>query len=198
MNRFFVLLCTCAIVVLGAGAPASAHGHRTVGPVEFTVGWASEPAFAGQPNAVQLFIEQDGEPVEGAENSLKVAVSIGGETTDPLALRTVFESPGEYRADMIPTVVGGYTFRFTGTVKDAKVDESFTSPKDGFDEMKGTADIAFPKQAPSTTELSEKLAAVQRDADDAKGAVALARILAIGGLVIGVIGIALALTRRRA
>jgi hypothetical protein len=62
----------------------------------------------------------------------------------------------------------------------------------------GTSDVAFPKQAPSTSELAEKLAAVQRDADDAKGAVGLARALAIGAMAVGIAGIAMAISRRRA
>ena len=149
------------------GAPAFAHGHRGQGDLEFTVGWANEPALVGQPNAVQLIIEHDGAPLEGAEKTLKVTVSIGDQSTDPMELRTVFDAPGEYRADLIPTVVGGYTFHFTGTAGGEKVDQTFVSPKDGFDEVDGTTDIAFPKQAPTTTELAEKLASVERKAADA-------------------------------
>jgi hypothetical protein len=198
VKRLFVIACTCVVVALGTAAPAFAHGHRTQGDLEFVFGWAVEPAFLGQPNAVQLMIEQKGKPVEGAENTLKVTVSIGDEATDPLELRTVFDAPGEYRADMIPTVVGGYTFHFTGTIEGEDVDQTVTSPKDGFDEVHGTSDVAFPKQAPSTSELAEKLAAVQRDADDAKGAVGLARALAIGAMAVGIAGIAMAISRRRA
>jgi hypothetical protein len=198
MKKVSIVVCMCAAALVVTAAPALAHGQREQGELSFTAGWASEPALVGQPNAVQLIVERGGEPVEGAEDTLKVTVSVGEETTDPLALRTVFDAPGEYRADMIPTVVGGYTFHFTGTIGETRVDQSFTSPKDGFDEVSGTSDIAFPKQAPTTTELTEKLEAVQRDADDAQDAVAMARMLAIGGLVVGIAGIALALSRRRA
>lgn len=197
MKRVAIVAAAWA-VVLCVAAPVAAHGTREQGDLTFVVGWANEPALLGQPNAVQLIVERNGEPVEGLEDTLEVVVSVGDETTDPLSLRTVFDEPGEYRADMIPTVVGGYTFRFTGRIGDEDIDQSFTSPKDGFDEVQGTTDIAFPKQAPSTTELSEKLAAVERDAADAKDAAGLARMLAIGGLAVGVAGIALALSRRRA
>jgi hypothetical protein len=197
MKRFWVVAGALAFAIIGA-APAFAHGTRTEGELALTVGWANEPALVGQPNAVQLEIARDGEPVLGAEETLKVAVLVGSESTDPLALRAVFDAPGEYRADIIPTVVGGYTFRFTGKVGDADIDRSFSSRKDGFDEVTGTTEIAFPKQAPSTTELASKLAAVQRDAEDAKSSVATARMLGIGGLVVGIAGVALAISRRRA
>lgn len=198
MRRAVVVLSACAAVLILAAAPAFAHGTREQGPLSFTVGWANEPALVGQPNAVQLIVERDGQPVEGAENTLKVTVSLGDESTDPLALRTVFDAPGEYRADLIPTVVGGYTFRFTGTIGGTRIDQSFTSPKDGFDEVEGASDIAFPKQAPTNTELAEKLAAVEREAADAKDAAALPRTIGIVAAVIGLIAAALALTRRRA
>lgn len=198
MRRSGVVVLACAAVVMMVSAPALGHGHREQGSLSFTVGWSSEPAFVGQPNAVQLRVERNGQPVEGAESTLKVTVSVGDETTDPLDLRTVFDAPGEYRADMIPTVVGGYTFRFTGKIGDTDVDQSFTSPEDGFDEVTGTSDIAFPKQAPSTTELAEKLAAVERDAADAKNAVTFPRVIGIVAAVISVVAAALALARRRA
>jgi hypothetical protein len=197
MRRFFVVFAACAIGAFAVTGPVLAHGEREQRDLGFVVGWANEPAFVGQPNAVQLRLEHGGEPAEGAENTLKVTVSVGDESTDPLALRTVFDAPGEYRADMIPTVVGGYTFHFTGTVDGEKVDQSFTSPKDGFDEVTSTSEISFPKQAPSTTELAEKLVSAERDVADAKDSVGTARMLAIGGLALGVAAIALALVFRR-
>ena len=198
MKRVLAVVSACAVVVLCRAAPVLAHGEREQAGLVFTVGWANEPALVGEPNAVQLVVERGGRPVQGAERTLKVTVSIGEESTDLLELRPVFDAPGEYRADLIPTVVGGYTFRFTGTIGDERVDETFTSLKDGFDEVAGTTDTAFPKQAPTTTELAAKLASVERDAADAKDAVALARIIAIAGVVVGFAGIALALSRRRA
>jgi hypothetical protein len=201
VKRLLCFSIVAVLVVAGATAfarGASAHGDREVAGMQFTVGWANEPALAGQPNAVQLFIERAGEPVEGAEESLNVTVSLGDETTDRLKLRSVFESPGEYRADLMPTVVGGYTFHFQGTVRDEDVDESFTSPEDGFDEVTGTSDIAFPAQAPTTTELAERVLDLEDEVEDAKSAAALPRTLAIVAIVLGALGLAAGLRRTRA
>jgi hypothetical protein len=197
MERFFVVVAACAVAMVATGAPAFAHGTRGQGDMEFTVGWANEPALVGQPNAVQLHIEHDGAPLEGAEQTLKVTVGIGDQTTDPMELRTVFDAPGEYRADVIPTVVGGYTFHFTGTADGEKVDQTFVSPKDGFDEVEGTTDIAFPKQAPTSTELAEKLASVERKAADADASASRARFIGFVGVLIAIAGIGLGFFSRR-
>ena len=182
----FVLSLISAVVGGWGPGVASAHGHREVGENEWTVGWAEEPSFVGFKNGVQLFLENaDGDPVEGAEEDLKVVVSIGDEATDPLELRTVFDSPGEYRADLIPTAPGDYTFRFTGTVGDDEVDESWTGSRDGFDEVKGATEVAFPKAAPSSSELAERLDGVEATANDAQDDLALPRILAVAGIVLG-------------
>lgn len=186
MKRLFVVAAIATLAMLGA-TPAFAHGHRAVGEVEFTVGWAVEPAIAGQPNAVQLIVERDGAPVEGAEETLQVDVTLGDESTGKLPLRTVFDAPGEYRADLIPTATGGYTFHFTGKVGDEDVDQSFTSPKDGFDEVEGTSDIAFPDQAPTSSELAQRLATAEKAADDANSAAGLGRILAIVAIALAVV-----------
>ncbi len=192
-----LMLFTFVGAFVGAFAsPALAHGHRDVGSLVFTVGWASEPAFAGEPNAVQLNIERDGKPVEGAEKSLEVEVALGEAKTEPLEMRTVFDSPGEYRADLIPTAPGGYTFHFTGDIDGEKLDESFTSPKDDFSEVQGNSEIAFPKEAPTTTELTDRIVTLEGEIADARSAAALPRTLGIVGIVLGAAAIVLG-TRRR-
>lgn len=199
MKRFFV----AALVVFASAGPlavsASAHGHRMVGDIEWTVGWADEPAFVGFKNGVQLFLARgpQGPPVEGAEKDLKVVVSIGSERTGPLDLRAVFESPGEYRADLLPTVPGDYTFRFTGTVDGEAVDESFTGSKDDFSQIEGTSDVAFPKAAPSNAELAERLLSAEATARDADAALGAARSIAIAAAVLALIAIALGVRSRR-
>jgi hypothetical protein len=204
MKRCLLAFASCATAAAFVVGPLAgigyAHGTRGVADHKFIVGWAVEPAFVGFPNAVQLIVQEpDGTPVEGVEKELRVEVSIGGEKTEPMELRTVFDSPGEYRADLMPTVPGGYTFRFFGDFEGAQVDESFESPKDGFNEVEGTSEIAFPKAAPSTTELAERLRGVENTANDAEDAIALPRTLAIVGIVVGAIALIVgARPRRRA
>ncbi|MGH2758629.1 MAG: hypothetical protein ACRDKJ_03590 [Actinomycetota bacterium] len=199
MKRFsYVLILLAGATTLVWPGSVSAHGDRHVGDVTFTVGWADEPAFVGFKNGVQLFLAGPGEaPIEGAEKTLEVEVSLGDVTTERLALRTVFESPGEYQADLIPTAPGGYTFRFLGEVEGEPVDESFESPDDGFDEVKGTNDVAFPNEAPSGAELADRIEGVEATANQVKDDLMLPRILGVAGVVLGLVALVAALRPRR-
>lgn len=202
MDRLFRVLVVVAVAApaaLGWGAgPAHAHGQREVNGISWTVGWAEEPAFVGFRNAVQLFLVRPGteEPVEGAEETLEVEVGLGDETTERMPLRAVFDSPGEYRADLMPTAPGGYTFRFVGEVAGESVDESWTSPEDGFDVVEGTSQIAFPNPAPANAELAERIDAVEETAQDARDGLTLPRILGVAGVVLGLVALVLAVRPR--
>lgn len=197
LSRLLVLAAVVTAVTLGFAGNARAHGHREVGEHSWTIGWTDEPAFVGFKNAVQLLLahHDSEEPVEGAEKDLKVVVSIGGEDTEPLELRTVFDSPGEYQADLIPTVPGDYTFRFSGTLEGEEIDESFTASKDDFSLVDGTSDVTFPKAAPSNAELAARIEAAEAKAQDAVG---MPRILAIIGIALGAVALIVGARSRKA
>jgi hypothetical protein len=207
-----------ALSVPLAALPASAHGTKKQGDLVLTVGFGTEPAFAGEANSVQLLLVHDGKPVTDLGSGGKVTVEVTSEAADDAKLSLTMEPrfevgefgmPGDYRADFIPTAPGRYTFHFTGTVQGEKVDKKFTSVTDGFSEVEDPAKAQFPIKQPSTLQLGERLdrevprlsdavAAAERKASDQ---VATARLLAIGGLVVGLVGLGVgvfALTRRRA
>src|SRR6266542_3907967 len=109
-------------------------------------------------------------------------------------------SPGDYRAWFIPTAPGPYTFHFTGSIKGQKVDEKFTSSPTTFDEVQDPAKVEFPAKDPTTGQLSARvdretqrlnasLADARRQASDQAGT---ARLIAIVGVVVGVLGLAAA------
>jgi hypothetical protein len=148
----------------------------------------------------------------------KVAVEVTSESADDAKLNMEleprfevgeWETPGDYRADFIPTAPGRYAFHVIGTIQGEKVDKKFTSVTDGFAEVADPAKAQFPIKQPSTVQVSERLerevqrandavAAAQSKADDQ---VATARLLAIVGLVVGLAGLGVgvfALTRKRA
>ena len=200
-TRLGAALVMSAALTVMITSPAFAHEDRPVGPVKTAVGWANEPAYTGYPNGVALFLnDANDQPVEDLGDTLKVEVSFGEETTGPLDLEPAFGDDfgtrGEYRADLIPTRPGKYTFHFTGTVRGQSFDESFTSSDTGFDEVKDDTEVAFPVKDPSRGELAQKIdridprlvaaqqeaAAVKADADDAKS-------MATIGVVLGAIGI---------
>src|SRR3989442_1246990 len=111
-----------ALSMVGAGS-ASAHEARKVGRWNFAVGFELEPAFAGQINAVQLFLHDAADkPVPDLGDTLKVEVIFGSQTSDAFTFQPAFEvgefgEVGDYRAAVIPTRPGTYTFHITGTIK---------------------------------------------------------------------------------
>jgi hypothetical protein len=186
-------------------APALAHGEHKVANYTFVVGFGTEPGYAGVTNSVQLMISSNGKPVTDAKG-LKVAVSTGDAEPKEMALQPYFGEgwgeQGDYRAFFIPTAPGAYTFKVTGTLGGKKIDRSYTSGKDGFDEISDPAEVQYPVQEPTGAQLTTRLdresarlnsalAAERQEADDQ---VADARRLATIGLVVGALGLLAAVT----
>ncbi len=152
-----LLLAAVLTAVVGAGS-ASGHEPRTGGGLRFVAGWGEEPAYTGSMNSVQVTLAEasSGAPVTDLGDGLTVEVIKGSERVT-LPLEPVFDTPGEYRAGLIPTRPGSYTFRLTGTVRGQAVDESFTSSEDTFDDVKDATDIQFPVKDPSTGQLATRI-----------------------------------------
>ena len=191
---------------------ALAHEPRTQGDLEMVVGFGTEPAYAGQPNSVQLILVHDGKPVVDLGNTLDVEVSFGDETMpleiEPFFAVGEFGEPGDYRAWFIPTRPGQYEFHFSGTIDGEEVDQTFTSGPKTFGDVENPADIQFPVQDPTNGELAERidrevprLASAIEDAGVEAAAqanlasdVSSARMFAVIGLVVGGIGLIVAVT----
>lgn len=209
------LLVSCLLLL--PTLPASAHEGREVGGFHFVVGWGEEPAYAGFKNSVQLMLsDRSDKPVADLGDTLKVEVIFGSEKKsvplEPNFELGEFGEPGDYRAWLIPTRAGSYTFHFTGNVKGQNIDEKFTSSDKTFDDLKEPTDVQFPAKDPSNAQLSERL---QRDTtrlqkeDEARaqtlrsyltGKANLATYLAIAAGVLAIVGLILGFVgmRRRA
>jgi hypothetical protein len=160
------------------------------------------------------------------EDDVKVVVSTAGQQSGELTFEPGFdpeemEGPlGEYDAAILPTAPGDYTFHITGSIHGTKLDITVTSGNETFDAVKGTADIEFPTKLPTLPEIvtrldrvDTRLAAAQSgptqaavDAAQASAADARAaadRALLVGGglgaagLVVGLLGVAIALRASR-
>ncbi len=199
----------CAIVV-SAAAPAFAHEVRKVGKYEFTVGWGEEPAYAGFKNSVQFILKDlNGKPVTDLTDTLKVEVIFQGQTQSfPLVPTfdpdTGLGTPGDYRAWLIPTRPGNYTFHFSGSIHGQKVNQSFTSSETTFDPVKAPTEAQFPAKDPSNADLSSLVESVKSRTDTAKSVAdtgkstaSTALILAIVGLVLGAGGLVVGVAGRR-
>jgi hypothetical protein len=203
----FAAASALTVLVLTA-APALAHEGRKLGDLEMVVGWGTEPAYAGEVNGVQLLLLHHGEPIVDLGDTLDVEVTFGDET-EPLTLEPFFEvgefgTPGDYRAFLIPTEPGQYSFHFSGTIDGEEVDETFTSGPGTFDDVENPQAAQFPVEQPSTGELAERIdrevprltgsieeaqAAANAAADDASSANTLGLI----GIIVGAVGLTVAI-----
>jgi len=189
---------------------AQAHEHRKVGAYELTVGWADEPTYTGFKNGVQLIVrDAAGKPVtDMGDDALKVEVIFGTTKTAMLPVTPAFGKtygrPGDYRAPIIPTRPGNYTFHFVGAIHDVKIDQSFTSSEQTFDPVSEATEIEFPAKDPSPGELAGRLEregprieAAQAAAAAANSAASQSRSVAVIAIVLGAVGIVLTLMPRR-
>ena len=210
--------------VLGAGgllaalaaAPASAHTDEKAGQYSFVVGFGEEPAYAGQPNSMQVIISRDGKPATDLAGRLDglMAHAYYGRKADPKAENAMMPlephfgdgwgTPGDYRSFFVPTQAGAYTFTLKGKLGDQKVNLAVPSGPKTFGDVNDPAKAAFPAvKDPTTAQLAQRLdreaarltastataAAAQRDAEEAAGQ---ARLLAFGGLLVGLVGLVVA------
>jgi len=201
---------TGMLMTFTSGGPASAHEARKIGKYDVEVGFGDEPAYTGDKNSVQLLLnEANDKPVVDLGDTLKVDITTGSSTDDTqklsMTMQPNFEvggdgTPGDYRAWFVPTAPGPYTFHFTGSIKGQKVDEKFTSSPTTFDEVQDPAQVEFPIKDPTTGQLTARvdretqrlntaLADARRQAKDEAGT---ALLIAIVGVVVGVLGLAAA------
>lgn len=187
------------VLVLSLVSLALAHESRTVGKYTFEVGFLGEPTIQNQPNGLDLTItDASGNPVEGADKTLKVAIAFGGGSPKDLPLRASEGLKGKYTADVIPTKAGTYSFLFSGTLNGDAVNETFESGPGRFDDVVPPSTIEFPAAGPAVSDL-----AVQTQAANATAQAALQRATLLGGagIAIGlaglVFGVVALVTRRQ-
>jgi hypothetical protein len=205
-------------IPLALAPPASAHTHIDVGDYSLSIGWLNEPTFVGQPNGVEVTIEENKVPVTDLEaGALSVVVSTAGSETAALPLGPVFSveggfgTLGQYAAELMPTTPGEYTFHFTGTIHGEPVDVAVTSGEDTFSPVRSSTEIEFPVKVPTLADVATRLdringriQAVQSDApaalaaaqaatDAARAATESANVALLIGSLVGGAGVVLAI-----
>lgn len=165
-----------ACYLFGAVGIAQAHGHVDVELYALIIGFENEPAYAGEPNGLELVVTVDetGEPVSGLEDSLRVEI-IKGSAKRELELEPVFGEEGAYTADVIPTEPGDYTWHIFGDIEGTLVDVELTSGPDSFSPVEARSEAAFPQAEATISELEQR--------------VQTATILGGAGVVLGLIGL---------
>jgi hypothetical protein len=170
---------------LGAGFVV-AHVDVDVGDGQYVmeVGFRDEPAYVGQPNAIYIHVEEYAtggtEPVDGLASTLTAEVSKDGQSLTPSLMPM---GDGTYEAIFVPTETGDYTFRISGTIGEATVDESVTSSPNTFDSVQPLTAIEFPPQEGASPGAL---------AQSAQTEAANARMFGIAGTALGALGLVLA------
>jgi hypothetical protein len=135
----------------------STHERRVVGQYRLTIGWGDEPAFTGFKNFVSVSVsDAAGMPVKDLMGSLAVEITFGGERRT-LPLRPDFQRPNEFRAPIVPTRSGTYTFHITGTLNGQPIETTSTCSEQTFDCVAEASDVQFPIKDPSAGQLAESV-----------------------------------------
>lgn len=159
-------LALAVLASVALASPAAAHTGHEVGDYILEIGWRNEPAFVGQPNAVQVTISDhhDGAPIlDLAADALAVVVTTAGVDSASLPLEPAFDAVektgplGEYGAALVPTAPGDYTFHITGSIHDTAVDLTVTSGDETFNAVVASTDLEFPAKMPTLTEVGTRL-----------------------------------------
>lgn len=186
-----------AAVLVGSLVSLAAHEKKIAGALELVIGWADEPALAGLRNAVVVTVADRQGPVKEAVGSLSVEIAFGSERMT-LPLEPAADRPHEFRAWLVPTRAGTYTFHVTGTLRGQGIDVTSTCADDTFHCVQDSAAIQFPVKDPSTGQLADRIERTLPRAELASETAASAKSLAIAALVVSVLGAAaIVLGRRR-
>lgn len=179
-----------------------AHEKHTAGRFHLEIGWGEEPAFTGYKNSVTVSVaDASGKTaLDPGGAALSVEVLFGDQHV-VLPLRPVWGRPGEFRAWLIPTRPGTYTFHVTGKIKDQPIDVRSTCSEKTFDCVSDASELHFPVKDPSAEQLAESVSRALPRAERAASAASTATRMAIAALAVAVVALAAAVvlgTRRSA
>ena len=151
-----------------------------------------------------------GNRVTGLSASLEVEIThVSTSTSRTMPLTEVFDDPGHYIAEFIPTAPGDYRVRFFGTIEGNAIDETFDSGPDTFDTVIASDAIQFPVVLESNREIRnaaqgalDAVQGLENDLDATSSTASLGIIIGIVGVAFAVISIALSvvaitISRRR-
>jgi len=178
-------------LVLALPTLAPAHETHRVDRYRLTLGWGDEPAYSGHKNSVDVDVaDAAGAPVTDlGGGTLAVEVSFGEERV-VLPLLPSGARPGRFRAVLVPTRAGTYSFHVTGTVKGQAIDTRSTCSDRTFDCVADVSELQFPAKDPSVGQLAESVTRALPRAERALDAAASARRVAIAAIAVAALSLA--------
>jgi hypothetical protein len=179
-----------AALLLAAPMAASAHETQRADRFRLTIGWGDEPAFSGVKNSVEFDVADGaGAPVTDPEGSLSAEISFGSQRI-VLPLQPAGDRPGKFRAWLVPTRAGSYTFHITGSLKGQAIDVTSTCSDRTFDCVTDASEFQFPAKDPSAGQLADRLTRELPRAQRALDAAGKARSLAMVGIAVAALALA--------
>jgi len=157
---------------------AWAHSRVEVGPYVLIIGWVEEPVIVGERNAILIQVTKDEVPVTGLEGTLDIQILYAGRSF--IGNLTPTQTPGYYQAKIFPTVRGQYTVQLSGSIEDMEIDETVQP-----EEVLSAGVLQFPEVEPDLSELQQSIDALE-------GQLQTAYVLAMVGVVLGVLGLIVA------
>jgi hypothetical protein len=180
LHSIFLLSMLLTLCVMGN---ALAHGRTELGEYVIVIGWRAEPPLVGERNAIIFEITHNEEAVTGLEGTLDMEVTYGGKKFIGDLKPT--SQAGWYETDIFPTVKGQYEVRLVGKIENTDVDVVLLP-----EEVQGGAVLQFPEILPEARTQAKTIESLQAQ-------LAMVQWLAIGGLVLGLVGTALAVVSWR-
>lgn len=187
----FAIVATCAVALVVLSSRLAAHDAHTVGAYRLEIGWGEEPAFSGVRNAVVVDVTEakGGAPVIDLDGgSLSVEVSFGAERM-VLPLQQAFDRRHEFRAWLIPTRAGTFTFHITGRIRNQPIDITSSCSDKTFDCVVDESQIQFPARDPSAGQLAERIDRALPRAEGALAAAARARTTGLAAIGVSILAL---------
>ncbi len=181
ISRRLNLIVVILIMLIGiATLPSTALAHTRVeiGPYAVVVGWVEEPVIVGERNAILIEVTEDEAPVIGLEGTLDATVLYAGRSF--IGNVSPSGTPGVYTVEIFPTVRGQYTVQLSGSIEDLEVDEQIQP-----EEVLGANVLQFPEVQPDAVAMQDTITQLE-------GQLQTAYTLAIVGIVVGVLGVVIA------
>ena len=173
--------------------PVLGHERLVVGRFRLTIGWGEEPPFTGSKNFVAVAVsDAAGAPVTDSGGSLAVEVSFGDQRL-VFSLQPAAERKGEFRAWLVPTRAGTYTFHITGKLRNQMIDTKATCSDSTFECVTDIAEIEFPTKDPSAGQLAERISREVPRAERAIEKATTAQNVALTGIGVAVLALAAAI-----
>lgn len=128
--------------------------------------------------------------VTGLGSTLQVEVyHLPTDASREMPLAEVYNDPGHYIAEFIPTAPGDYSMRFFGSIEGNAIDETFHSGPNTFDTVVASDAIQFPVVLESNREIQNATQGALDSVQELESEVDTASSAASTGMIIGIVGI---------